>query len=358
MDGSGDDATSDPLVKLHCTKNQSQSTKTLQQTLNPKWRQRFFFSVTLSEAQVLELIVEDSDMLSNDFIGRCLINLERFKKSFNGAKQVFWVGLEDQPKSEDSGLFSDLSPNRSLDYGCGQICIAIEMQFIDRKATTPEQGEVDRVTVVPSSRGLCDEHNKLCDDEPDSKGTDSTEHKAHHTGEAAGTSDDIDLEQPETEEELKQHEAENEKLLSMLSDIQFQSGEYQIQVRIIEVRDLHPMDINGLCDPVVAVDCLGQRQYTSVKKKQLSCVLDESLFFSFKDLDKETVAQGSIKVSVIDADAFRFGLTGGYGEQLIGFFAMDIPYVYFRPGHELKRKWVALVGSGQSNSDSIQGYVK
>jgi hypothetical protein len=348
-------------MKLHCTKNQSQTTKTQLQTLNPKWRQRFYFAMTPSEDQVLELNVEDCNMLINDFIGRCLINLSDFKKRFGGAKQVFWVGLEDQSKAEDKNMFSDLSPDRQLDHGCGRICIAIETQFIDRRTAVIDQGETDSLTTIPTSCGLCDGHDHT------SHGEDAATHSARkqggsdanqHQKQSATASGDIDLTEPETEAEVKQQEVEHQKMLTALSNIEFKSGEYQVQVRIIEVRDLKPMDLNGLCDPVVCIECLGQRQYTSVKQKQLSCVFDETLFFTFRDLDKETVEQGSVKISVIDADASNFGWTQGFGDELIGYFGIDIPYVYFRPGHELKRKWVALVGNGKSNSDSIQGYLK
>lgn len=150
-------------------------------------------------------------------------------------------------------------------------------------------------------------------------------------------------------------------MLAELSSVQFQSGDYQVRVRIIEVRDLQPMDANGLCDPVVSVECIGQRQHTVVKQKQLSCVFDEYLYFNFRKIDKDTVQQGSIKISVFDADgpgtsANRSAASRAF-DDLVGFFSVDIPYVYFQPDHELKRKWVALVGSGTTNSDSIQGYV-
>lgn len=353
-DGSGPDATSDPYVRLNCTKNQSQSTKTQLQTLEPKWKQQFYFVMTPAESQILELIVEDSDMFTSDFMGRCLINLEVFKTRYAGTKQIFWIGLEDQPKAEDKDAFSDLSPTRNLDQGCGRICIAIETRFIDRKSATLEQGESDRSTVIPTSCGLCDNHGGACVEGHEKDAHDAT----HSKGSAANASGEIDLTEPETEADLKQQEDERKRKMAELSDIQFKSGEYQIQVRILEVRDLKPMDLNGLCDPVVCIECLGHSQYTSVKQKQLSCIFDETLFFNFRQLDKDTIEQANIKVSVIDADASNFGFSQGYGDELIGYFGVDIPYVYFRPGHKLKRKWVALVGSGKSNSDSIMGYLK
>ncbi|KAF1773512.1 C2 domain [Phytophthora cactorum] len=359
-DGTGIEATSDPYVRVSCTKNQSQRTKTQQQTLHPSWRQRFYFLITPGEKQLLELTVEDSDLLTSDFMGRCVIDLEEFTKRFQGEKQTFWLALEQQPESKDKDVPSDISPQRKMNYGNGKICLAIEMQSIDQEINSLEQGEIDNVTEVPSGRGLRRPGSSdVADDEGGNDGNPSED--TNEEANDGGDDDDVDARKEEAEAQRKQREEERQKMLAELSNVQFLSGDYQIRVRIIEVRDLKPMDANGLCDPVVSVECLGQRQHTVVKQKQLSCVFDEYLYFNFRNLDKETVQQGSIKISVFDADgpgssANRSAISRAL-DDLIGFFSVDIPYVYFQPDHELKRKWVALVGSGTTNSDSIQGYV-
>ncbi|KAG2513554.1 hypothetical protein JM16_007521 [Phytophthora kernoviae] len=247
-----------------------------------------------------------------------------------------------------------------MNYGNGKICLAIEMQYLDRDISSLEQGELDNVTEVPSDRGLRGSGNSAV--EEDVGGNSGNGDDEVDQGDSAdGDDDDVNARREEVESQRKQREEERKKMLEELSNVQFQSGDYQVRVRIIEVRDLQPMDANGLCDPVVSVECLGQLQHTVVKQKQLSCVFDEYLYFNFKKMDKDTVQQGNIKISVFDADgpgtsANRSAISRSF-DDLIGFFSVDIPYVYFQPDHELKRKWVALVGSGTTNSDSIQGYV-
>ncbi|UIZ28727.1 hypothetical protein KXD40_009391 [Peronospora effusa] len=352
-DGSGIEATSDPYVRLICTKNQSQRTKTQQQTLCPSWRQKFYFVIVPGEKHVLELIVEDSDLLTSDFMGRCVIDLDEFVNLFQGEKQVFWLALEQQPEAKDKDVSSDLGPQRTMNYGKGKICVAIELQYLDRDISSLEQGESDNVTEVPSGRGLrC---SGSSDDREDDGGNDENHAEDTNEGDNDGRDDDhVDARRDEAEAQRKQREEERQKMLTELSNVQFQSGDYQIRARIIEVRDLQPMDANGVCDPVISVECLGQRQHTVVKQKQLSCVFDEYLYFNFKNLDKETVQQGSIKISVFDADgpglsANRSSIARAF-DDLIGFFSVDIPYVYYQPDHEMKRKWVALIGSGTTNT--------
>ncbi|RLN21310.1 hypothetical protein BBJ28_00020174, partial [Nothophytophthora sp. Chile5] len=334
--------------------------------LNERGRDVFLGGATLQIATLtpdtttLELVVEDSDLLTSDFMGRCLIDLEEFKKRFQGEKQVFWLALEHQPDSKEKDVPSDLSPQRKMNYGSGKICMSIEAQYLDREISSLEQGELDNTTEVPTSRGLRDATSTSPDDEEggnDGKQADDANEEKDDDDENEGD----DAKRVEAEAQRKQREEERQKMLAELADVQFLSGDYQIRVRIIEVRDLLPKDMNGLCDPVVSVECLGQRQHTVVKQKQLSCVFDEYLYFNFKKLDKDTVQQGSIKISVLDADgpgisAKRSAAARAF-DDMIGFFSVDIPYVYFQPDHEVNRKWVALVGNTKNNSDSIQGYI-
>lgn len=369
LDGSGIEASSDPFVKVHCTKNQSQRTRTQKQTLHPRWRQRFYFYLgKTSGPQVMELVVEDADLISNDFLGRCVIDLNEYLDNFGSAKQVFWLALEHQAKTAGNDVvFSDITPSRKMNLGRGKICLSIETQYVDRKIASLEQGEMDHVTVIPNSRGLRNIGSTIGPDEDGSQeNVRAGEDENAGDGDDDDDDDDEDVDgdedplKKETAEEKKLREEEHQKMFQELSDVQFLSGDYQVRVRVIEVRDLKPMDANGLCDPVVSIECLSQRQHTMVKQKQLSCVFDEYLYFNFKNLDKDAIQQGSIKVSVLDADGPRFLARKDGTSRLddqIGFFVVDIPYVYFQPDHEIHRKWVALVGNTKNNSDSIQGYL-
>ena len=75
-----------------------------------------------------------------------------------------------------------------------------------------------------------------------------------------------------------------------------------LKVHIIEVRDLKPADPNGSADPVIFVECLGQKKNTVVKQDQTSCVFDDIMFFNFKDLQTEDLQAALVSVHVYDAD--------------------------------------------------------
>jgi Ca2+-dependent lipid-binding protein len=80
-------------------------------------------------------------------------------------------------------------------------------------------------------------------------------------------------------------------------------------VHIIEARELKAENMDGTSDPVVYVECFGQKQNTIVVKSVTSCVYDELLIFNMKNLDKETFADGLIRIACYDANAVPFAGT-------------------------------------------------
>jgi Ca2+-dependent lipid-binding protein len=76
-DGYGSTATSDPVCILKCNDGVSANEQVKMSTvkmkeLNPEWKEDFSFSVESVFGQ-LELVVEDDDMLSNDFMGKIVL---------------------------------------------------------------------------------------------------------------------------------------------------------------------------------------------------------------------------------------------------------------------------------------------
>lgn len=51
--------------------------------------------------------------------------------------------------------------------------------------------------------------------------------------------------------------------------------------------DQHMHVPRGCSDPVVSVEAFGQKQYSSVHKRTLSCVFDEVFLFNQRNMDKE-----------------------------------------------------------------------
>jgi Ca2+-dependent lipid-binding protein len=75
------------------------------------------------------------------------------------------------------------------------------------------------------------------------------------------------------------------------------SGDWQVQVHVVEVRDLKGEDLSGSCDPVVYMQVLDQKQNSSIKEQTRSAVYDEIFFFDFRNVGRDELSVGNLKVS-------------------------------------------------------------
>ncbi|OQR80945.1 myoferlin-like protein [Achlya hypogyna] len=322
-DGDAQAGTSDPFVFLRIGATKPFKTKVMKKTLTPKWREKFYFPLdpkTKYTNTVLSLRMEDEDVLSNDFMGLVTIDVREWIQTYGGTKRDMWFGLGPDTKNPVRASFD---ADAQLDYGFGKIHLAIEACTLDCDYKTLVQGEADT------------EMYATAEDDDEEGGTGEEEAKQAER---------------ESDEDRAKREEEQKKMMEELQKVQFKSGDYQIQVRVIEVRDLVPQDANGSADPVVFVECMGQEQHTAVKPNQLSCVFDTLLFFNLKNVDKNDIESASIEVTVKDAD-------GPFSSDKIGFFRIDIPYIYYMKNHEMYRQWVALVKSAGDSEQGIQGYL-
>ena len=64
------------------------------------------------------------------------------------------------------------------------------------------------------------------------------------------------------EEARKQAEEEAAKRKDELNNMPIKQGDYQVQVHIIELRNLKPEDPNGSSDPVVYAEVMNRRAFT------------------------------------------------------------------------------------------------
>ncbi|KDO20674.1 hypothetical protein SPRG_13426 [Saprolegnia parasitica CBS 223.65] len=322
-DGDAQAGTSDPFVLLRIGATKPFKTKVMKKTLVPKWREKFYFPLdpkTKYANTVFSLRVEDEDVLSNDFMGLLAIDVREWIQKHGSVKKDMWFGLGPDTKNPVRASLDEEDP---LDYGFGKVHLAIEACTLECDYATLVQGEADT-----------DVYASAEDDEES----------------GASNEEDAKLAERESAEERAKRDEEEKKMLEELQKIHFKSGDYQIQVRIIEVRDLVPQDANGSADPVVFVECMGQEQHTAVKPNQLSCVFDTLLFFNLKNVDKDDIESASIEVTVKDAD-------GPFSSDKIGFFRIDIPYIYYMKNHEMYRQWVALVKSAGDSEQGVQGYL-
>ncbi|KAJ8550633.1 hypothetical protein ON010_g10436 [Phytophthora cinnamomi] len=165
---------------------------------------------------------------------------------------------------------------------------------------------------------------------------------------------DGDVKKKSEEELKKEREEKAEKqaaILSELSSFEIKSGDYNVQVHIIEARDLVPKDSTGTSDPVVYVEVFGEKQQTAVKKQMLSCFWDDLLIFPFRNLDKSEVEMGYVRLSVMDANTLQRA-------ELIGGAQFDVSYIYSQANHQLANVWIGLTDITNTTNQGIQGYLR
>ncbi|EQC29478.1 hypothetical protein SDRG_12726 [Saprolegnia diclina VS20] len=306
---------SDPLVIISCQKEKF-TTTTMPKTLTPVWNESFRMPMTDATQEIL-FVVEDFDMLSNDVIGRAKVHMESLA---DGKKKTLDLDLCDKRFKKVDGLG----------------VLTVTLQWVHRanvneiiESNKKKKGGIfDKVKNVMSAPDAGDD---------DEEGLDPTAAK-----DVPKKSDD----------ELKKEAEEKEKALQeekkALEDINIKSGDYSIQVHVIEARDLVGKDATGTSDPVVFVDVLDQTQHTATKKQTLSAVWDDILIFNFRELDKEIVEMGAIKLRVMDANTLTRA-------ELIGETQFDTSFVYSHINHQICNQWLGLIAPGH---DSVQGYLR
>lgn len=127
-------------------------------------------------------------------------------------------------------------------------------------------------------------------------------------------------------------------------------GDYQVQVHVIECRDLKARDASGTSDPVAVVKVMGKTQSTPKKKKALSCMWDHLCIFECPGLEVDDVECGLINVAVYDSNALR-------SKVMIGSYEFGMGFVYGQKNREVYRTWVALTDVTDKH-EGVQGYLK
>jgi hypothetical protein len=158
-------------------------------------------------------------------------------------------------------------------------------------------------------------------------------------GEGEGETDELAERRPLVSE--KQSKAEKG---SELGRAELKPGDYQVLVNIIEVKDLIPLDLNGLTDPLVSVEVLKNKRFTKIKAGALSATFNELFTFNFDQLETGDLEAASIKITVYDADTFT-------SNDLVGAFSLSVPFVYAQPDHELHRQWLMLTDLRKADGD-------
>ena len=330
---SGKGATSsDPYCVLTVGK-QKDKTKVVKKDLNPFYNQKFSFSTKDVSAPLVVKIYDHDDIGSDKFLGRCTVQMRSVLARDKARREAGVVGA-----AEDDWytLMNEKGGSDEVTRGRVQLILKWRHSTSDNFGpfTMPEPDDESTDEEDEGEDDAADGGEEPEADEVKKAKAKAKEGEEGKEGEAA----------PEDPKKALAKEQEGFKVVS---------GDYQVHVHIIECRDLKPKDLNGMSDPVVTVECFGQKQNTAVVKSTLSPVFDDLLIFNLKGLDKEEFEEGLIKISVKDSNPL-------FPNVLIGAYAFDATYVYYQKDHELYQSWTALINEkdeGDGN-DGVQGYLK
>ncbi|KAK1942894.1 Dysferlin [Phytophthora citrophthora] len=311
MDNNG--TTSDPIVFFTFNGQKHESTKK-ERTLKPQWNEKFGFFATDLKSK-LTVLVEDYDITINDFMGKAEVSLKDVKPNVEKNINVELGGKKGKKDKQERGY------------------LELKLLWIFDKNARDIASKRKKSNFLPTF-GAPDQDYNSDDDE--------------------GMEID-EIVSKKSEEEMKKERAEKAEkqaaLVSELSSFEIKSGDYNVQVHIIEARDLVPKDSTGTSDPVVYVEVFGEKQQTAVKKQVLSCFWDDLLIFPFRNLDKAEVEMGYVRLSVMDANTLQRA-------ELIGAAQFDVSYIYSQANHQLANVWIGLTDITNTTNQGIQGYLR
>eukprot|EP01083_Nonionella_stella_P268466 907578_1 len=163
----------------------------------------------------------------------------------------------------------------------------------------------------------------------------------------------------------EEKEKEKEKTKSRKQDTAkiAAGGDFQVQLHIIEGRDLAGKDSGGTSDPVVTITIFDKKKSTKIKSRTKNPRWDQVLYFELNGLEPDELSRGKALIEVFDADIIS-------RNDLIGTFEFDLSWIYYKKNHEIYNQWIALANmeeeeeedaddeSKEDGIDGIEGYLK
>eukprot|EP00981_Chlorochromonas_danica_P000154 scaffold46_cov196-Ochromonas_danica.AAC.4 len=327
----GGGPSSDPLVVLKLDGHRTFQTSFKEKTLTPFWNEKFTWAPFSDPQASIRVVVEDKEAIQNHFLGQLAIPLDSF--------------VDKKPVKQWYKLLNKQYEDDGTDRGevelmiCWKYSIAIEQEALEIQKKNDAK-IINRVKNVAHTATNFLGITEGSDDEIDPSEMDNEEKEGEQKREQTAE---------EKEEEAKKQEEKKKELES----IEIKAGDYQVQVHVIEARELKAENYNGTSDPIVFVECFNQKRNTQVIKNVTSCVYDELFIFNLKDVDKEIFEQGIIRLACYDSNILSSKGT------MIGAFATDASTIYtMNKDHEMYRQWVPLMDDEDPGDVGVQGYLK
>ena len=201
---------------------------------------------------------------------------------------------------------------------------------------------------------MADSKSEETEEQPADDATDD-ELEQDDAGEGAEAGGAKKKSKEQQENEAKNRKADSAKILA--------GGDFQVQIHVIEGRDLTGKDANGMSDPVVTISIFDEKKSTKIKNKTKNPRWDQVLYFELNKLEPDQLSQGKALIQVFDADILT-------RNDLIGAFEFDLSWIYYREHHEVYNQWIALTNPDADDEeeeeekdddegiDGIEGYLK
>ena len=322
--------TSDPygIVRIigsaEAQKLPKMKTKVVPKCLEPVWNEKFTLGVKSADGSI-RVDLYDKNKGFDKYLGGVMMPLNQF------------VGKK--PAKQWYTLLADGGKNDGVKRG--EIEIAVRWGVSMEKIAAEEKRKAEGPGGLRYLLGLGKTDEDSAPEDDEDKEIDDFDFGDTEKKEA----------EEETDEEKAAREAAEKEKRDLLDEITIKTGDWIVQVHLIEARDLKAENYDGTSDPIVYVECFGQKQATQVIYSQTSCVFDELLIFHMKDLDKEQFEEGIIRVSVMDYNTLK--------NTMIGACVFDAANIYqSNRDHELYRQWTALIDDVDVDDVGVQGYLK
>ena len=310
----------------------SRSTSCVRDDTNPRWNWMGNFNIHEADWDIV-IVVRDRSRLAKPVIGRCRVTMTELL-----AEQPFksWLKLLDNQYRFGPEPLGEVLLGATFTYSKKARKLLPSFKFgrsvpkVDRRDTAlVQEAELDRL------------------------GTESEE--AGASGPVAVAMYGEEREAWDREQAQKQSVLLKEQQLYQKRLSKIQPGDYQVQVHVIEARDLKPQDSSGTSDPFVFIkSSIGGAQKTATQKKNNSPLFDERLVFNYKDLTRQALQEATLTVCVYDEDWW------GLSRQMIGSCSFDLLGIYTKnDSHEIYRAWVGLTDTEENNDEvGVQGFLR
>ena len=129
-------------------------------------------------------------------------------------------------------------------------------------------------------------------------------------------------------------------------------GDYMIHVFVEKIKEINVPD-GGTVDPMVVIEVLGQKKYSSAKDDIGGIgetIYNEHIFVEPRGVDKVDAEGAKIMIKLVDKGFLK--------DALIGQFEFDMSFIYFMKDHLLLHKWLALSNPNGEDFAKIQAYMK